>query len=121
MTDHIFHGPLSKGLPTDAAREAATRILAGPHLARLPGGGGGTSYATISGTVELTDDPDGSFHRVIYDLYMGSTPHHPNRARNGSSPDSDPGTSTPRPSDSPRALTRDAVDGSDDRPGGMFA
>jgi PPOX class probable F420-dependent enzyme len=28
-------------------------------------------YATISGTVELTDDPDGSFHQVMYDLHMG--------------------------------------------------
>jgi PPOX class probable F420-dependent enzyme len=28
-------------------------------------------YATIYGTVELTDDPDGTFHQVMYDLYMG--------------------------------------------------
>lgn len=31
----------------------------------------GPGYATISGTVELTDDPDGSFHQVMYDLHMG--------------------------------------------------
>ncbi|HXA33640.1 MAG TPA: PPOX class F420-dependent oxidoreductase [Acidimicrobiales bacterium] len=31
----------------------------------------GPSYATISGTVELTDDPDASFHQVMYDIHMG--------------------------------------------------
>jgi PPOX class probable F420-dependent enzyme len=31
----------------------------------------GPGYATISGTVEMTDDPDGAFHQVMYDLYMG--------------------------------------------------
>ncbi len=31
----------------------------------------GPDYATIAGTVELTDDPDGSFHQVMYDLHMG--------------------------------------------------
>jgi PPOX class probable F420-dependent enzyme len=35
----------------------------------------GPNYATISGTVELTDDPDGSFHQVMYALHMvGATP-----------------------------------------------
>jgi PPOX class probable F420-dependent enzyme len=29
------------------------------------------TYATISGTVDLIDDPDGSFHQVMYDLHMG--------------------------------------------------
>ncbi len=31
----------------------------------------GSDYATVSGTVELTDDPDGSFHQVMYDIHMG--------------------------------------------------
>jgi PPOX class probable F420-dependent enzyme len=31
----------------------------------------GSAYATVQGTVELTDDPDGSFHQTMYDLYMG--------------------------------------------------
>ena len=31
----------------------------------------GPNYATISGTVELTDDPDGSFHQELYDMHMG--------------------------------------------------
>jgi PPOX class probable F420-dependent enzyme len=39
-------------------------------LHSLPAGGG-TTYATISGTVELSDDPGGSFHQVMYDIHMG--------------------------------------------------
>ncbi|MBV9796018.1 MAG: TIGR03618 family F420-dependent PPOX class oxidoreductase [Actinobacteria bacterium] len=30
-----------------------------------------SAYASLCGPVELTDDPDGSFHQVMYDLYMG--------------------------------------------------
>lgn len=30
-----------------------------------------SAYATIHGTVQLTDDPTGAFHQVMYDLYMG--------------------------------------------------
>ena len=37
----------------------------------LPGAAGEITYAVISGTVELTDDPEGSFHQVMYDLHMG--------------------------------------------------
>jgi hypothetical protein len=29
------------------------------------------TYAVISGNAELTDDPGGSFHQVMYDLHMG--------------------------------------------------
>jgi PPOX class probable F420-dependent enzyme len=31
----------------------------------------GPNYFTVSGTVELIDDPDGSFHQEMYDLHMG--------------------------------------------------
>lgn len=41
----------------------------------------GPEYVTISGTVELTDDPDGSFHQVMYDTHMG-----------GATPPPEPGT-----------------------------
>ena len=37
----------------------------------LPGADGEFTYAVISGPVDLTDDPDGSFHQVMYDLHMG--------------------------------------------------
>jgi PPOX class probable F420-dependent enzyme len=40
----------------------------------------GATYATISGMVDLTEDPDGSFHQVMYDLHMG-----------GAAPPSEPG------------------------------
>jgi PPOX class probable F420-dependent enzyme len=40
-----------------------------------------SAYATIHGTAELTDDPDGAFHQVMYDLYMGgATPPQEPRA-----------------------------------------
>jgi PPOX class probable F420-dependent enzyme len=31
----------------------------------------GPNYFTVSGTVELTDDSDGSFHQEMYDIHMG--------------------------------------------------
>ena len=33
--------------------------------------GDGPNYATISGTVELTDDPNGAFHQEMYAIHMG--------------------------------------------------
>jgi PPOX class probable F420-dependent enzyme len=39
----------------------------------LPADGVEITYATVSGTVELTDDPEGAFHQEMYDLYMGGT------------------------------------------------
>jgi PPOX class probable F420-dependent enzyme len=43
----------------------------------------GPNYATISGTVELFDDPDGSFHQEMYDIHMGGAtpPPEPGAAR----------------------------------------
>jgi PPOX class probable F420-dependent enzyme len=50
---------LIHGLPVD-----------GPNYA-----GDGPNYATISGSVRLTDDPHGTFHQEMYDLHMdGATP-----------------------------------------------
>jgi PPOX class probable F420-dependent enzyme len=110
MSNHAFPDPFLKGRPTEAARQAATRILAGPHLSvlsttnrdgssqtsvifvkpdgddvlfstikgrlktvnmqrdprvsllvhSLPGEGGEITYAAISGSVQLTDDPGGT-------------------------------------------------------------
>jgi PPOX class probable F420-dependent enzyme len=37
----------------------------------LPVGDALSTYATISGVVELYDDPGGSFHQVMYDIHMG--------------------------------------------------
>jgi PPOX class probable F420-dependent enzyme len=33
--------------------------------------GDGPNYATIYGTVELTDDPGGAFHQEMYNVHMG--------------------------------------------------
>jgi PPOX class probable F420-dependent enzyme len=123
-TTEPFVDPFRSGRPGDAARQAAARILAGPHLAilattnpdgspqtsviftkpdgddllfstikgrrktlnmqrdarvtllvhSLPGAEGEFTYASISGTVEFTDDPDASFHQVMYDIYMDGAP-----------------------------------------------
>jgi PPOX class probable F420-dependent enzyme len=40
----------------------------------LPTGDGEFTYAVLSGPVELTDDPEGAFHQVMYDLHMGGAP-----------------------------------------------
>jgi PPOX class probable F420-dependent enzyme len=37
----------------------------------LPGAEGEITYAAMSGTVELTDDPDGAFHLVMYGMHRG--------------------------------------------------
>jgi len=121
MSNQTFHDPFLKGRPADAARQAATRILSGPHLSvlsttnrdgspqssvifvkpdgddvlfstvkgrlktanmlrdprvsllvhSLPTEGGEVTYAAIAGTVELADDPAGTFHEVMYGLHMG--------------------------------------------------
>jgi PPOX class probable F420-dependent enzyme len=31
----------------------------------------GPDYATITGTVEIIDDPEGAFHQEMYDIFMG--------------------------------------------------
>ena len=129
MNTQPFRDPYLKGRPGEAARQAADRILSGPHLSVLsttnpdgspqasvilvkPDGdnvlfstikgrrktanmqrdprvsllvhslspGAEITYAAISGTVELTDDPEGAFHQVMYDLHMG-----------GATPPSEPG------------------------------
>jgi hypothetical protein len=36
-----------------------------------------SAYAAVQGTAEVTDDPDGAFHQVIYGLYMGGSPPPP--------------------------------------------
>lgn len=121
MTTQPFRDPYLKGRPGEAARQAANRILSGPHLSvlsttnpdgspqasvilvkpdgddvlfstikgrrktanmqrdprvsllvhSLPAGGEENTYAALSGTAELTDDPEGAFHQVMYDLHMG--------------------------------------------------
>jgi PPOX class probable F420-dependent enzyme len=60
---------------TIRGRRKTTNMLRDPRVNLLVHvfavGVTGAPYATISGRVELTDDPDGSFHQVLYDRYMG--------------------------------------------------
>jgi PPOX class probable F420-dependent enzyme len=59
---------------TIKGRRKTSNMLRDPHVNLLVHGlpvDAGTTYATISGTVELTEDPDGSFHQVMYDIHMG--------------------------------------------------
>jgi PPOX class probable F420-dependent enzyme len=51
---------------TNMLRDARATLL----LHSLPVGPR-SGYATIHGVVEVTDDPDGEFHQVMYDLHMG--------------------------------------------------
>ena len=60
---------------TIPGRRKTLNMLRNPRVSllvhSLPGDGAEFTYASISGAVELTDDPDGRFHQVMYDLHMG--------------------------------------------------
>ena len=60
---------------TIKGRRKTTNMLRHPRvnlmLHRLPAGDTYPPYATVSGSVALDDDPDGSFHREMYNLHMG--------------------------------------------------
>jgi PPOX class probable F420-dependent enzyme len=46
-------------------------LIQGLPVDRPSYAGDGPNYATISGTVELTDDPNGAFHQEMYEIHMG--------------------------------------------------
>jgi PPOX class probable F420-dependent enzyme len=56
---------------TIKSRRKTTNMLRDPRVNLLVHSLETNTYATVSGTAELTDDPDGSFHQVMYDLHMG--------------------------------------------------
>jgi hypothetical protein len=60
---------------TIEGRRKTTNMLRYPRvtllLHSLTASAAGSPYATIHGTVELTDDPGGAFHQVMYGLHMG--------------------------------------------------
>ena len=58
----------------------ANLLIHGLPVERPNYAGDGPNYASISGTVQLIDDPNGEFHQEIYDLHMG-----------GASPPPEPG------------------------------
>jgi PPOX class probable F420-dependent enzyme len=63
---------------TIKGRRKTTNMLRDPRVSllvhSLPGADGELTYAAISGSVELADDPEAAFHQVIYDLHMGGAP-----------------------------------------------
>jgi PPOX class probable F420-dependent enzyme len=60
---------------TIEGRRKTTNMLRDPRvtllLHSLAPSARGSAYATIHGTVEVTDDPGGAFHQVMYGLHMG--------------------------------------------------
>jgi PPOX class probable F420-dependent enzyme len=56
---------------TIKGRRKTTNMLLDPRVNLLLHSSELNTYATISGTVQLTDDPDASFHQTMYDLHMG--------------------------------------------------
>jgi PPOX class probable F420-dependent enzyme len=60
---------------TIAGRRKTANMLRDPRvtllLHSLAASATESAYATIYGTVEVTDDPSGAFHQVMYDFHMG--------------------------------------------------
>ncbi len=65
--DIVFSTIKGRRKTTNMLRHPGVNLL----VHRLPVGDAYPPYATISGPVELVDDPDGSFHQVMYDIHMG--------------------------------------------------
>jgi len=69
--DILFSTIVGRRKTSNMQRDPRVNLL----VHSLPGADGGPTYATIAGTVELTDDPDGAYHRTMYALHMdGATP-----------------------------------------------
>jgi PPOX class probable F420-dependent enzyme len=65
--DILFSTIKGRRKTSNMQRDARVNLL----VHRLPVGDAHPPYATISGMVDLDDDPDGSFHQVMYDIHMG--------------------------------------------------
>jgi PPOX class probable F420-dependent enzyme len=69
--DILFSTIEGRRKTTNMSRDPRVTLL----LHSLTASANGSAYATIHGAVELTDDPDGAFHQVMYELHMdGATP-----------------------------------------------
>jgi PPOX class probable F420-dependent enzyme len=70
--DILFSTLKSRRKSINMSRDPRVNLLIhGLPLDRPNYAGAGPNYATIFGIVELTDDPDGTFHEEIYGLHMG--------------------------------------------------
>lgn len=70
--DHILFSTI-KGRRKTTNMEHDPRVnllIHGLPVERPNYAGDGPNYVAISGTVELSDDPDGAFHQEMYDLHM---------------------------------------------------
>jgi PPOX class probable F420-dependent enzyme len=60
---------------TIAGRRKTANLVRDPRvtllLHRLDATATDSAYATVQGAAEVTDDPDGSFHQVMYGQHMG--------------------------------------------------
>jgi PPOX class probable F420-dependent enzyme len=65
--DILFSTIEGRRKTTNMSRDPRVTLL----LHSLTASPADSAYATIHGGVELTDDPGGAFHQVMYDLHMG--------------------------------------------------
>jgi PPOX class probable F420-dependent enzyme len=65
--DILFSTIKGRRKTTNMTRDPRATLL----LQSLAPSATGSAYASIHGTVELTDDPDAAFHQEMYDLHMG--------------------------------------------------
>jgi PPOX class probable F420-dependent enzyme len=60
---------------TIAGRRKTANLVRDPRvtllLHSLAASAADSAYATVRGTVEVTEDPDGAFHQAMYSLHMG--------------------------------------------------
>jgi PPOX class probable F420-dependent enzyme len=68
--DILFSTIKGRRKTTNMQRDPRVTLL----VHSLPTESGEFTYATISGPVEFTEDPDAAFHQVMYDLHMGGAP-----------------------------------------------
>jgi PPOX class probable F420-dependent enzyme len=62
---------------TIKGRHKTANMLANPQVNVLLHSLEEDGYVTVAGTVTMVDDPDGSFHQVMYDRYMDGAPTPP--------------------------------------------
>lgn len=65
--DIVFSTITGRRKTSNMHRDPRVNVL----LHRLTDTGEQPAYVTVSGSVTLADDPDGSFHQAMYDIYMG--------------------------------------------------
>jgi PPOX class probable F420-dependent enzyme len=71
--DHLLFSTIKgRRKTTNMSRDPRVNLLIhGLPVDRPNYAGNGPNYATVSGSVQLTDDPHGAFHEEMYDLRMG--------------------------------------------------